>query len=134
MKTKRVAVGVIIDDDKNILMGKRNDNNLWTIPGGHAKKNEDIYEAMIRELKEETGLDAKQLKIVKVCKKKEGSVLVYVFRISVDKDQKVDTSGDPDNEVDVWEYADPFECISKLHVPISENYAIKHWAREILDK
>lgn len=124
-KTKRVAVCLIRDWKDDILMGKRNDNGLWTQPGGHLDKGECPYEGAIRELKEETGLDAVDLKLVKVIK--NGSVLVYGFEAKVNPSQEINVSGDPDNECDDWEYKDPNQVAEELHVPIERNVLLKYW-------
>ena len=34
-------------------------NNKWCIPGGHIEKQESVYDAVVREIKEETELDFK---------------------------------------------------------------------------
>ena len=39
-RTKRVAVCLVRDWKDDILMGKRNDNGLWTQPGGHLDRGE----------------------------------------------------------------------------------------------
>jgi len=39
-KTKRVAVGLLVDDNDRVLMGKRNDTEKWTVPAGHIEKGE----------------------------------------------------------------------------------------------
>lgn len=51
---KIVTVGLISGDE--ILTGKRRDNGLWTNPGGHMDAGEDIQEAAVREVLEETGI------------------------------------------------------------------------------
>ena len=94
-KTKRVACCLLRDWKDDILMGKRNDNGLYTQPGGHLDKGECPYVGAIRELKEETGLDATDTKLVKVCK--NDKIMLYVFEMSVSSDQEVDVSGDPDD-------------------------------------
>lgn len=55
----RVIVGVVImNDDGDILLGKGNKwDGKWTIFGGHVEYGEALEAAVIRETKEETGLD-----------------------------------------------------------------------------
>lgn len=124
-KTKRVAVCLIRDWKDDVLMGKRNDNSKFTQPGGHLDKGECPYQGAIRELKEETGLDATDIKLVKVIK--NGSVLVYGFEVKVDLDQEVDCTQDPDNECDSWDYLDPNDVCEELHVPVERNVLLKYW-------
>ena len=107
-------------------MGIRNDSNKFTIPGGHLKQNECYYEGMARELKEETGLDAKELKLVRMCK--IDSKLLYLFKVEIDKEQKIDTSKDPDKECSIWFYLDPNTIIDQLHVSLEKNIALRYWA------
>lgn len=125
-KTKRVAVGLLTDDNDKVLMGKRNDTDKWTVPAGHIEKGECPFLGMIRELKEETGLDAKEVKLVQAGM--EDGILLYLFKVKVCCDQEIDTSGDPDNECDDWTYEDPFDHIEELHVPATKNWALKYWA------
>ncbi len=57
------AVGVaavLLDDYNRILLGRRNRGRrkgLWCIPCGYVDYEEDVYEAVVREFKEETGMD-----------------------------------------------------------------------------
>ena len=56
---------MIYDDAGNILVQDRVSKS-WggvTFPGGHIEKGESIVESVIREIKEETGLDIKKPKI-----------------------------------------------------------------------
>ena len=125
-KTKRVAVGLIVDSNDKVLMGKRNDTDKFTVPAGHIEKGECPFLGMARELKEETGLDAKEIRLVQAGI--QDSILIYLFKVEVDCDQKIDASNDPDNECDDWTYEDPFDHIEELHVPASKNWALKFWA------
>lgn len=54
-----VGVAAILLKNKKILLGKRNTSykNLWCIPCGYVEYDEDVYDAAVREFKEETGLD-----------------------------------------------------------------------------
>lgn len=52
-----VAGALMTNDAGEILLQKRSDNGLWTIPGGAIEPGEEPGEAIIREVQEETGLD-----------------------------------------------------------------------------
>ena len=67
--------GVILIKDNMILLGKRNEDvekansemheeGTWTLPGGNIEYGEKFYEAGIREVKEETNLDARDLELI----------------------------------------------------------------------
>ena len=58
------ASAVITDDEGRILLAKRTDNQLWTIPGGGMKPGETIAETAIREVKEETGIDVEVVSLI----------------------------------------------------------------------
>lgn len=59
---KNITSGILIENGK-ILLIKRNKNNelYYVIPGGGIEVNENIKEATIRELKEETNIDVEIL-------------------------------------------------------------------------
>jgi len=64
-----VGVGVVLFRDDEVLLVKRakppiSDN--WSIPGGAQELGETVREAALRELKEETGLDAEIIDLVDV--------------------------------------------------------------------
>lgn len=64
---ERIVVGAIITNEKGeIFLAKRKSDDfmggIYEIPGGKAEKGENIYEALIREVKEETNLDVKKVK------------------------------------------------------------------------
>ncbi len=56
----KATVGAIIEKDGKILLTKRNIEpfkDYWCLPGGHIEYFEPAQNAIIREVKEETGLD-----------------------------------------------------------------------------
>jgi 8-oxo-dGTP diphosphatase len=65
MKSYGLTVRGIIGNDLNeILIVKRHpksrtDPEMWELPGGKVEKGEHFVDALIREVKEETNLDAK---------------------------------------------------------------------------
>ena len=54
----RVGVkSIIIYNRKTLLIQRVDGNHEWEFPGGLMEFNEDLHEALKREIKEETGLD-----------------------------------------------------------------------------
>ncbi len=51
------ASAVVVDQAGRILLHRRDDNELWSIPGGAMEVGERIADTAVREVKEETGLD-----------------------------------------------------------------------------
>lgn len=62
----KVGVGVIIEHQQKILIGKRIGGYApyFSIPGGQVEEGESFEEAAIREIKEETNLNIKDLKLI----------------------------------------------------------------------
>ena len=69
------GAGVLIYNEKGqVLLQKRSDDGTWGNPGGSLELGETIYEAAVREVKEETNLDIapKDLKLFKIYSGEEG--------------------------------------------------------------
>lgn len=58
------GVAVVFNHKNEVLITQRQDLRNWVFPGGGIKKGELIEEAVIREVKEETGIDVKLEKLV----------------------------------------------------------------------
>lgn len=60
MDLRLAAYAVCIEDDRVLLAHavKPDGTKTWTLPGGRVEHAEDPFEAVIREVAEETGLDA----------------------------------------------------------------------------
>jgi ADP-ribose pyrophosphatase YjhB (NUDIX family) len=58
------VTAVVTNDAGEILLQKRTDNGLWALPGGAMDIGESIAETVVREVKEETGLDVEPTGIV----------------------------------------------------------------------
>jgi 8-oxo-dGTP diphosphatase len=64
-----VGVGAIVLDDEQILLEKRKNSpgkGKWTVPGGLVDLGETAEQAVIREVKEETGLEVYDPRLVDV--------------------------------------------------------------------
>ncbi len=65
--SRKASASVLVQEsDGRVLLLKRTDNGLWTIPTGAVKKNETVAQAAVRECKEETGLEVRLTGLVGV--------------------------------------------------------------------
>ena len=55
-----------IKTNKVLLLQRNDGNNVWEIPGGKRENNEDIVDALKREVQEETSLIINEYKLVYV--------------------------------------------------------------------
>jgi ADP-ribose pyrophosphatase YjhB (NUDIX family) len=66
-KANSIAVAVsafIQDDEGRILMIRRTDNDLYSIPGGQLELGETLAQAAVREVREETGIECEATGII----------------------------------------------------------------------
>ncbi len=64
-----IGVGAVIIRDSVILLEKRKNDpgrGKWSIPGGLVELGEDLEQTVIREVKEETGLDVAKPELIDV--------------------------------------------------------------------
>ncbi len=60
------ASAIVVNDQGQVLMQRRTDNSRWALPGGVMDIGESIGETIVREVREETGLDVEPDYIVGV--------------------------------------------------------------------
>jgi ADP-ribose pyrophosphatase YjhB (NUDIX family) len=58
------ASAVVVDGDGAILLHRRSDNELWALPGGTMEIGESILQTVVREVREETGLEVNPHSVV----------------------------------------------------------------------
>ena len=78
-----VSIKAIIIDNNRVLCLK-NERNEWDLPGGKIDFYEDIEECLLREVKEETNLNIKNLKILKPLNIKFNDVTVLILLYSAE--------------------------------------------------
>src|SRR5512143_2247708 len=61
-----LAVIVAVINEGKLLLTKREDFEVWCLPGGGVEDGESLAEAAIREAKEETGVDVELTRLVGV--------------------------------------------------------------------
>lgn len=88
-----------IKDKTYILLMKRqntgSDDGYYELPGGHLEEKEDIFDAMIREAKEEllVNLKRKDLKLIHILHHYNGERINFIFETDKDLNVKI---GEPE--------------------------------------
>ncbi|WP_283139575.1 NUDIX hydrolase [Rhizohabitans arisaemae] len=82
--THSVSVaGVVVDDEGRALLIQRRDNGRWEAPGGVLERDEDVITGLVREVREETGLEVEPLALTGVYKNMTRAIIALVFRCKV---------------------------------------------------
>lgn len=76
----RIGVfGIITDEEDRVLLCLRRDFDLWNLPGGGVEAGESPSDALVREIEEETGLNAAAVHLSGVYSKPESNEIVFSF-------------------------------------------------------
>ena len=80
MELRDSAFAIILHSD-HILLVKARDKNHWQLPGGRLESGESSIDAVVREVKEETGLRARVLRLTGRYRRGDGTTArVYCAR------------------------------------------------------
>ena len=110
------AFAVILDQQRRVLLCHRRDLDIWNLPGGGVESGELPTEAVVREVKEETGLDVAIDRLVGVYGKTDKDELVFAFVCRI-----------VGGEIAVTDEADKCEYFEVERIP--SNTAPKHVGR-----
>lgn len=121
METFATVIGVVKYGEKILLLkrtlDRRSSPNKWQTPSGFMGEGEAAEDAVLREVKEETGLDGKIMKSGKVFEVTDnwGRWIIIPFLVSVDSDEvKIDSKEHSKyNWVKVEEVA-KFDCVAAI--------------------
>lgn len=133
-----VGVGaVILDGDKILLEKRKNDpsKGKWSVPGGLVELGESVEEAVVREVKEETGLEVYEPRLVDVVNYvslgEKGAVIyhyVIVDYLVTVKSGKAKAASDADalkwvpfNEVEEYDLTESFRLFFRRNREKLEN-------------
>ena len=68
-QTPLVAIGAVVEQDGRVLLVRRGSEPLkghWTLPGGMLEVGEALTEGIVREVREETGLEVEPIELIEV--------------------------------------------------------------------
>jgi len=119
-----------VNKDK-ILLLYSSDKKGWSFPKGHVEAGEDITHGMMREIKEETGLEVKIIKSLPdllYTHVKKGEICLKMFLVVSRDDNKIKTEFEEDklewvllNEVNNKLSYDNLKEYFKIVLPIIQN-------------
>lgn len=101
--THRVgAFAIIRDDHGRVLISRRSDSGWFNLPGGGVESHESAPEGLVREVREETGLEVAIGRLIGLYAKPQKHEMVLTFEARV-------TGGtlQPSDEADLHEWVTP---------------------------
>ena len=73
------AFALILDDQSRLLLCRRKKDGKWNLPGGHVESKEPPWETVVREVREEIGLDVRVERLLGVYSVPSQDDLVLTF-------------------------------------------------------
>ncbi len=89
--TRLGAFAIIQDGEGRYLCSLRRDMDLWNLPGGGVEHRETPWDAVVREVREETGLSVKVERLQGIYAKEGVDTLVFSFVCSIVSGELVPT-------------------------------------------
>jgi 8-oxo-dGTP pyrophosphatase MutT (NUDIX family) len=97
------AAAVILDADGRVLLVRHTYGPLnWELPGGASEPGESIVDTALREVREETGLEARAERLTGIYYDLEYDAHHFVFRCSVSSDARAAATSAEISVCDYW--------------------------------
>lgn len=101
------AFAVIFDEDDRVLLCHRRDIDAWNLPGGRVEDGETPWDAAVREVREEVGLDVEVARLTGLYWKPGTSELVFNFECRItSRSPATPTTSDEADEVGFFAFGD----------------------------
>lgn len=129
-----VGCGVLVENENGqVLLQKRSDNGQWCVPGGALELGETYKEAAARELREEVGIEVKELQLFGLYSGDDRMItypnqdVVYSLAVIFKTNKYTGTISDEDSEVLEHRFFDPQDIPVDLFAPDAR--PITDWAK-----
>lgn len=112
----RAATVIVRNKDGHILMGPTHKDGRWTLPGGKVEDKESMHQGALRELHEETGIEASKLRYLgsRLVESEKGkNTHVAMYEHNMKDGVKPTAKKDPDKEVKSWKWFDTKDGLPK---------------------
>ena len=74
---RAAAAAVTFDAQGRILLHRRTDNGRWGLPGGTIETGETAEQAIVREVKEETGYEVRVIRLIGIYSDPQHTTMTY---------------------------------------------------------
>ena len=123
------VTGVLVENNKILLVKQKvSENRNWSLPGGKLEQGETLEQGIIREMKEETGLDVEIIRLLYLCdvSASDNTLLHITFLLKrVDGDIKLPTNEFETNPIYEVEFVPIFNLteygFNEKFVELAEN-------------
>lgn len=92
----RVCAAIIRNDEILMVRHRDGEREYWTLPGGGIEPSESPQEAAVREVKEETGLEARVCRFLFEAMYLDGSSTSQCFLLEIAEGQEATLGYDPE--------------------------------------
>jgi 8-oxo-dGTP pyrophosphatase MutT (NUDIX family) len=77
ISARRVSASWLANDQGKLLLVHKTDNDLWALPGGGMDVGKSMADTVVREVKEETGIDVAVTGVVGIYTTNPNHVMAY---------------------------------------------------------